>query len=345
MGGKLLRQGADRAEFEVEPEHGADGLGLLGHDPKLLVLGGIAEGDRSAHPKPLALGGRDLVADALADDLPLELGKRQQHVEGEPAHAGGGIEGLGDRDEREPMLVEQLHQLGKIRRRAGKAIDLVDHDDVDFAAPDIVDEHVRGCGLLLQRLGEVAGARLHLVEQPHVLDRDHGLIGKRLQELFLNLRDRSGLAPGNDDDAERFAIAQHRHTQHAPPSQRHRKLLIVIGIGEYILEPDYRFAEHDPAGRAGERKKPRLSGAVGGVTMQSLRRALHFVLVVRLPPGTAELVVTTIDVFVLIITAGGGDGRRGSRGSHGRESDGDGKKRFHEVLPSTRGKRGLLLLI
>jgi hypothetical protein len=32
---------------------------------------------------PLALGGRDLVADPLADDLPLELGKRQEYAEGQ----------------------------------------------------------------------------------------------------------------------------------------------------------------------------------------------------------------------------------------------------------------------
>src|SRR6478735_3884566 len=34
-------------------------------------------------------------------------------------------------------------------------------------------EHLRSGRLLFQRLREVARARLHLVEQPHVLDRDH----------------------------------------------------------------------------------------------------------------------------------------------------------------------------
>jgi hypothetical protein len=29
---KLLGEGPDRTAFEVEPEHGADGLGLYGHD-------------------------------------------------------------------------------------------------------------------------------------------------------------------------------------------------------------------------------------------------------------------------------------------------------------------------
>jgi hypothetical protein len=42
-------------------------------------------------------------------------------------------------------------------------------------------------------------ARLHLVEQPHVLDRDHCLVGEMLQQSFLGLRHRSGLGPADDD--------------------------------------------------------------------------------------------------------------------------------------------------
>ena len=49
------------------------------------------------------------------------------------------------------------------------------------AADDL--QHVGGGGLLLQRLGKVARARLHLVEQPHVLDRDDGLVGEGLHEF------------------------------------------------------------------------------------------------------------------------------------------------------------------
>src|SRR3712207_7580383 len=45
-----------------------------------------------------------------SDHLPLELGKGQQHVEGEPAHGGGGAELLRDRDKRHAMLVKELDQ-------------------------------------------------------------------------------------------------------------------------------------------------------------------------------------------------------------------------------------------
>ena len=40
--------------------------------------------------------------------------------------------------------------------------------------------------------GELARARLHLLEQPHVLDRDHGLVGEGLDDLDLARRESPG---------------------------------------------------------------------------------------------------------------------------------------------------------
>ena len=120
----------------------AVGLGLI--DGDLAVLGVVAERRHAADPKALALGGGDLVPDALGGDLPLELGKRQQHVEGQPPHRGGRVELLGDGDERHVVLVEQLDQLGEVRQRAGQAVDLVDDDDVDLAGPDVLQQPLQG---------------------------------------------------------------------------------------------------------------------------------------------------------------------------------------------------------
>ena len=69
--------------------------------------------------------------------LPLELRERQQHVQGEPAHRGGGIELLGDRHERHPVRIEQLDELGEVCQRAGQAVDLINDNDTDFAHPDV----------------------------------------------------------------------------------------------------------------------------------------------------------------------------------------------------------------
>ena len=104
---------------------------------------------------------------------------------------------------------------------------------------------------LRDRAGQIARARLHLVEQPRVLDRDHGLIGELLEQLFLGLGHGSSLGPADDDDADRLALAQHRHAQHPVPAHGRGKLLIVVRIGQRVLQSDHRPGEHDPSGDLG----------------------------------------------------------------------------------------------
>ena len=57
-----------------------------------------------------------------------------------------------DTNEQDGMLVEQLDQLGEVRQGTGQAVDLVDHDNIDPAIPDV-------CQQPLQRgaLGRAAG--------------------------------------------------------------------------------------------------------------------------------------------------------------------------------------------
>ena len=68
------------------------------------------------------------------------------------------------------------------------------------AADDL--QHLGGRGLLLQRLGHLAIAGLQLLEQPHVLDGDDGLVGEGLEQLDLPVGERTDLAPRDDDRAD-----------------------------------------------------------------------------------------------------------------------------------------------
>ena len=70
--------------LKVKPEQCADGLGFRMIDDQFRVDRVIAQGHHAAHPHALLLGRGDLVTDALAGDLTLELGEREQHVEGVP---------------------------------------------------------------------------------------------------------------------------------------------------------------------------------------------------------------------------------------------------------------------
>jgi hypothetical protein len=79
----------------------------------------VAERGLTAHPNALLLGGRDLVADALAGDLAFELDKRQEDVERQAPHRRRGVELLGDRHKRNGMPVEDVDDLGEVRQRPG----------------------------------------------------------------------------------------------------------------------------------------------------------------------------------------------------------------------------------
>ena len=51
-------------------------------------------------------------------------------------------------------------------------------------------EDVAASGLVGQRLREVAGLRLHLLEQPDIPDGDHGLVGEGLEQCDLLVAER-----------------------------------------------------------------------------------------------------------------------------------------------------------
>jgi hypothetical protein len=74
----------------------------------------VAERRWATHAPAFPLGSRDLVADALARDLALELGEGEEYVEGEASHTGRGVESLRHRDEGDAMRIEQLDELGEI---------------------------------------------------------------------------------------------------------------------------------------------------------------------------------------------------------------------------------------
>src|SRR5260370_42113371 len=100
-------------------------------DDELSVADLIAERSPTPHPHALLPGGGDLVADALANDLPLELGEGHEHVERHPPHGALGIERLRDRHKGYAVILEGFYQLEKIQHGARKTIDLINDYDVD----------------------------------------------------------------------------------------------------------------------------------------------------------------------------------------------------------------------
>jgi hypothetical protein len=94
----------------------------------------------ASHPEPLALGRRDLVPDALGGDLALELREGQKHVERQAPMLVAVLKDWVTDTKDAARRIEHVDDLGEVRKRPGEPVDLVDHDLVDPAAPDIVEE-------------------------------------------------------------------------------------------------------------------------------------------------------------------------------------------------------------
>ena len=102
----------------------------------------VAKDRDTTGPFPFSALGSDFVADPLANDLSLELGKREQDVQRQPAHRVGRIELLGYRDEGNTIFIEGFHDPGEVHERAAKSIDFVDHHAIDLSAFDVFEESI-----------------------------------------------------------------------------------------------------------------------------------------------------------------------------------------------------------
>src|SRR5690242_19556535 len=72
-------------------------------------------------------------------------------------------------------------------------------------------EDFAGGSLLPEGLGEVPIAPLEFSKEPHVLDRDYGLVGESFDEFDLLVGERLDNAPAHQDETDRTPVAQQRH--------------------------------------------------------------------------------------------------------------------------------------
>ena len=130
----------------------------------------------------------------------------------------------------------------RARRRASRwSVSTVSRSSEELTAwptsPSAVSRH---------RAGQLRRPRLKLLEQAHVLDGDHGLIGEGLQELDLRLRERLG--PVEKDESDRILVPQHRHAQDAPVTHDPGQLppdgepLVCLDVGDV----EEHAVGHDP---------------------------------------------------------------------------------------------------
>jgi hypothetical protein len=69
-------------------------------------------------------------------------------------------------------------------------------------------QYLRRCRLLLERFGEFARALLFGLEQPHVLNRNYGLVGECLDQFDLLFGERPDDRTRQRDHADRISFTQ-----------------------------------------------------------------------------------------------------------------------------------------
>ncbi len=221
---ELLLEQPDGAERRITPEDVPHRLGLGGNDDELAIAHRVAERRHAAHPHPLLLRCRDLVADALAGELALELGEGEEHVQREAPHRGRRVELLGHRDEGHALRVEDLDDLGEVGERARQAVDLVGDQEIDFARLDVGEELLQGRSV--HRAAGVAAIVVMLRQHGPALvplALDEGLAGLALgmQRVELLLQPLLGGFAGVDRATECPPGADRcRPTHHGSPQQR-----------------------------------------------------------------------------------------------------------------------------
>src|SRR5262249_24164416 len=76
-------------------------------------------------------------------------------------------------------------------------------------------------------------SRLHLVKEPHVLDRDQRLVGESGDELDLPVRERLDVIALETDDGDHYVVAQQRNPEHgALPADLLGLQHVVLGISQ-----------------------------------------------------------------------------------------------------------------
>src|SRR5262249_22469828 len=96
-------------------------------------------------------------------------------------------------------------------------------------------EHLGGCRLMLQGLAQFRVALLDLLEQPHVLDSNDGLVGERFEESDLLGSERARLDSSNEDRAERCTLPEQWDSQPSP-GQKTTLMFQRCGLGKLRIQ-------------------------------------------------------------------------------------------------------------
>ena len=117
-----------------------------------------------------------------------------------------------------PLAESQHHVINPTNPRGALDDGVEDRLHVRGRAADDA-EHLGRCRLMLQGLAQFCVALLEFFEQPHVLDRDDGLIGEGFEQSDLLVSERSNLCAANHDRTDGNSLTQQRRGKYGPNAE------------------------------------------------------------------------------------------------------------------------------
>src|SRR5262249_11459201 len=130
------------------------------------------------------------------------------------------------REEEHPVFLPSYRGVVGVTKAASRFNERLQHRlEIESRAADNL-EHIGGGCLVLQRFTEIARARLHLLEQPCVLDGDDSLRGKILDQTYLLIVEGADLLAINSDRTNQVVFLEHWHDQKRPSPGNLRNRLI-----------------------------------------------------------------------------------------------------------------------
>src|SRR5262249_896825 len=114
--------------------------------------------------------------------------------------------------QRDPTIRDPAERAGVASQQTmGAADDRVEHRlDIRLRLADDA-QNVTGGSLLVERRGQVTVTRLEFLEQPHVFDRDHGLVGEGLEEGDVMSSEATSFAASHRYRPDGPVVTEHRH--------------------------------------------------------------------------------------------------------------------------------------
>ena len=167
------------------------------------------------------------------------------------------------------QFVEQLARKGReIVDEIQRVLDLVSDARGELAERGELlglNQPILRLAQIVERGGELARARLHLVEQPHVLDRDDGLVGEGLDDLNLAIGEMARLLAREHQRALDAAFSEQRHAQQGACGvtmgiHRHDEIRVLETVGN-----SFHLARREhPAGHRSPPRRRRMLGEISG---------------------------------------------------------------------------------